>query len=1000
MPTTKTRQKAVVVILVTTVVASCAAPNPNSARRNGWNPRLTRESAVVSQGMTVPPSILPETYLSAAQLFESQGMYRKAVIQYRKAIAVNHSCVEAYHRLGLLLSRFGEHHEATSLLERAVVLRPEDSVLRNNLGFEYLLNKRWTEAVREFTRATDLDPDFARAFVNRGIAQSRLGDFDSVLESFRAVLPEPDAYYNLALMYRGQHRYEEASEALERVVSLDPQFTAAWKQLSQIETRLKPNSEPEEPAVVVAAFEEETETSIVTTEVETEFPQITETESAAGDEDELISWIEELLAPDDVQEERPVECGMEEPSREPIGRGSGASDAPGYSYGTQMGTALGVLTADEIEQGRFDLDVLFSLLEADSECDENGSDEVDSVGLRESPGIDPGYEGMVPASELAEDFLLPFITDAEESIIAASLEFDDEPVLPVESPVWFNAGVQETDEAQSASAPLITLGDQGANADTPTTTDEIMESLADVASPVQSAWADTADSASSPADVIEADYGACMADAATVAYTLSLASLGDEECDEFLLDEELLFPLVGRRDLRPPRASETIKVSRRRRTTVEQLDEGNRSFGADASVILAVIKSLETPASPLGSTAEPEFSSPADPVREGTHAPTASVDAWATLRELRARLMMVRNEIRCLERFDAEPAAAVVASAVQTKAALAPAASVDETAVSSYRYTVLSIAVHDTSRLDTAAEESTESMIASVPPRMPMQLASASIDAFALLRELEAELMIVRNDIRCLDTIAEEAARTVLAAIPSSAPVTASTLSIDAWAVSQLQGGDLEILQNEIRCLESQEEATTWAFAASAFDRGTAVGAVENVAPLRALPVRAKRPNEELIRPPMPGRGARVHTSPEVAPATVRTVRFAATGLVNTNDDVFAGIRTIGRIPRGESPKAMLVKLPATERLSKHQSPRRPRDEGRLQDLLSIVMNEMTCIEEREWMSTAIADGDAAHVHGLGAPWPLFDIDNDLQVPGLGTPAIIDPFDPLVIERE
>ncbi len=184
-----------------------------------------------------PPKILPQTHFAAARLLEKQGLVDDAIVQYQKVIALNHSFIAAYHRLGTLLSATGRHEEATKALRKAVELAPNHAILRNDLGAELMFRERWAGAEHEFYKATQLMPGFARAHVNRGIALTRLGRFEDAKRSFKAVLPEPDALYNLGLMYRGQKRFADATKTFREVLELDPDFMAARKQLDQVADR-------------------------------------------------------------------------------------------------------------------------------------------------------------------------------------------------------------------------------------------------------------------------------------------------------------------------------------------------------------------------------------------------------------------------------------------------------------------------------------------------------------------------------------------------------------------------------------------------------------------------------------------------------------------------------------------------------------------------------------------------------------------------------------------
>jgi len=186
-----------------------------------------------------PPRILPETYYAAGRMFEQQGAIDQAVEQYRKAVALNHNYAAAYQRLGLVLSITDRHDEALAALSRAVELKSDNAVLRNNLGFELLYQQRWAEAERHLREAVRIDPKLARAHINLGLLLARIERHDEALDSFRRAIPEPDAYYNLGLVLRAQKRYEQAAEAFNHVLSLNPEFTAARRQLAQIQDKIE-----------------------------------------------------------------------------------------------------------------------------------------------------------------------------------------------------------------------------------------------------------------------------------------------------------------------------------------------------------------------------------------------------------------------------------------------------------------------------------------------------------------------------------------------------------------------------------------------------------------------------------------------------------------------------------------------------------------------------------------------------------------------------------------
>ncbi len=252
-------------IVLTLCMLGCMQPTQqmvSSSKDRNW---LNADAeAIGTAKIMADPQILPQTHFAAALLHEQNGQFDDALVQYKKSAATNHNYVEAYARMGLLLGRMGRHAEAESALSKAVQLDPGSARLRNNLGYEYALQGRWMDAETELRNAVQLDPRFARSFVNLGMVIAKQHRFEEALEAFKTALAEEDAFYNLGLMYHSGHRYAEAAEAYEHVLSLNPEFTAAQRQLNAIAPKLA--------QVVVMQPEAEVEAEI------TEEPPIDKTE--------------------------------------------------------------------------------------------------------------------------------------------------------------------------------------------------------------------------------------------------------------------------------------------------------------------------------------------------------------------------------------------------------------------------------------------------------------------------------------------------------------------------------------------------------------------------------------------------------------------------------------------------------------------------------------------------------------------------------------------------
>jgi tetratricopeptide (TPR) repeat protein len=236
----KTMNRVCLIAVAATLVAGCA----KTREQNGYarHPELkSGQSARGSnrkQEVPAAPRILPETNYAAGRIFEQQGSPEKAIEQYRKAIALNHEYTAAYARLGLMLSVTGQHEESVAAFTKAVELKPGSAILRNNLGFELLYLERWAEAERHLREAGRLDPRLAQAHINLGLLLGRTQRDEQAVESFRMILPEPDAYYNLGLLQRAQGRHTQAAESFRHVLTINPEFNAAQRQLVQVERKV------------------------------------------------------------------------------------------------------------------------------------------------------------------------------------------------------------------------------------------------------------------------------------------------------------------------------------------------------------------------------------------------------------------------------------------------------------------------------------------------------------------------------------------------------------------------------------------------------------------------------------------------------------------------------------------------------------------------------------------------------------------------------------------
>lgn len=114
-----------------------------------------------------------------------------------------------------------------SALGESVTLDPANPIYRNALGVVRLDLKQPKEAQAEFAKAIALDPGYAEAHHNLGLAHAEQRRFDEAVGAYRKALSFPTystpdvAYHNLGNAYLGLNRLPEAEDAYRAALRLE-----------------------------------------------------------------------------------------------------------------------------------------------------------------------------------------------------------------------------------------------------------------------------------------------------------------------------------------------------------------------------------------------------------------------------------------------------------------------------------------------------------------------------------------------------------------------------------------------------------------------------------------------------------------------------------------------------------------------------------------------------------------------------------------------------------
>jgi tetratricopeptide (TPR) repeat protein len=189
-----------------------------------------------------PPAVIPSEEVQAAQKAYEARNYQNAVTQAKAALNKNERytpamliMAKAYFKLGknewvktlgdMMKNAGASEAERSDIYQmlafmevdkkntagaieqfrKAADARPDNAILWNNLGAQYLVVKNYREATPVLERSVQLQPTFTKAHLNLGSAYRGLKQFDKALAEYKqslALFPRyGDAVFNLGILY-------------------------------------------------------------------------------------------------------------------------------------------------------------------------------------------------------------------------------------------------------------------------------------------------------------------------------------------------------------------------------------------------------------------------------------------------------------------------------------------------------------------------------------------------------------------------------------------------------------------------------------------------------------------------------------------------------------------------------------------------------------------------------------------------------------------------------
>ena len=115
---------------------------------------------------------------------------------------------------------------------KALIINPQFALAYLNRGLAYFSQGDYQRAIDDYNKALKINPQSALAYSNRGLAYLSRGDYQQAIDDFNQVLKiDPqfaNAYLNRGIAYLARRDYQQAIDDFNRVLKIDPQFANAY----------------------------------------------------------------------------------------------------------------------------------------------------------------------------------------------------------------------------------------------------------------------------------------------------------------------------------------------------------------------------------------------------------------------------------------------------------------------------------------------------------------------------------------------------------------------------------------------------------------------------------------------------------------------------------------------------------------------------------------------------------------------------------------------------
>ncbi len=199
--------------------------------------RLTKDSKIADSRRLTDSALLGLARCGRA------GGRANAALPFLEESPNEFRSVAFWNELGLLYDAVGDLVAGERALREGVAQNGASDSLKNNLGYNLLLQNKYEAAETELRNALELNPRSQTSRNNLGVLLARTGRVQEAFEQFRLSSDAATAHNNLAVVLLEIGKYEESRQELVKALTIRRYFAPALANFRLVQERIRDRSE-------------------------------------------------------------------------------------------------------------------------------------------------------------------------------------------------------------------------------------------------------------------------------------------------------------------------------------------------------------------------------------------------------------------------------------------------------------------------------------------------------------------------------------------------------------------------------------------------------------------------------------------------------------------------------------------------------------------------------------------------------------------------------------